>query len=84
MKELAIRIRKFLDTYAVKPTHLDGQFNGPDPSMLEHAADCLEQGIEPDRVWSEWGSGCYKPYSSTEGRKEHDEIIKELSKHLNK
>ena len=31
----------------------------------------------------EWSSGGYKPYSSKEGREEHDYLVKEIYKIIN-
>jgi hypothetical protein len=71
------KIRAFVDKFAVISPNTE-EFNGPDPHMLINAADLIEQGVKPDRVWSEWGSGCYKPYSSKEGRELHDSLLKEI------
>lgn len=85
--KLAERIYKFIDKYAaIKPDwnkeydDEDDKFTSPDAAMLKCFADCLIKGIIMDRCWSEWGNGGYKPYSSKEGRKEHDEIMEEVYK----
>ncbi len=83
MKELALRIRKFLKAYAsISPNYLEGSdseyYTGPDPYQLEYAAEMLEKGEIPTRCWSEWGSGCYKPYSSKEGHIEHNSITTDV------
>jgi hypothetical protein len=72
-KAIVKRIREFLKKYAALTP--DGEYNGPDSNMLEFAADQLEVNGPISRLWSDWGSGCYKPYSSKEGRLEHDEIV---------
>jgi len=82
--KLSTRIIEFLDKYASISPNWDKndedspKYTGPDPSLLLAAAELIEQGIKPDWVWSEWGSGCYKPYSSKEGQKEHNEILEAI------
>jgi len=85
MKELAVRIRKFLSEYAGINPNWDGEsqddkYTSPDAYELETCAELFEQGIVPKKCWSEWGSGGYKPYTSKEGREEHDKLIKEIYK----
>lgn len=91
MKDLASRIRKFIDEYAgISPNwdpedpEDDSKYTSPDASMLVMAADVLEKGEIPLRCWSEWGNGGYNPYSSKEGKAEHDIIMKELNALINK
>lgn len=74
--KLVERTEKFLATYG-KKTH-ENEWNGPDSALLDDACRLIKNGAPTKivRVWSEWGSGCYSPYKSEEGRKEHDEIIK--------
>lgn len=90
MKELSARILCFLDIYAgIRPDwneFTDGEdekFTSPDASQLKYCAEMLEKGLKPDQCWSEWGSGGYKPYSSKEGKKEHDYLVSEIYKIIN-
>jgi len=46
------------------------KFTSPDASMMKYCADMISKGLKPERCWSEWSSGGYKPYSSKEGREE--------------
>ena len=87
MQALAQRIYRFLAIYAAirgdydPECHDDDEkYASPDASMLRHAADLLMIGQVPGRCWSEWGSGGYRPYASTEGRLEHELLIAELNK----
>lgn len=85
--QLAADIHIFLGLYAHKPAHRaddpDGPYTGPDPSCMEAWANQITAGIIPDRApFSEWGSGCYRPIHSKEGRAEHDRIISEISAYL--
>ena len=78
-KELATRIRKFLETYARKDS--EGEWTCPDAYQLEMCADLLEQDQTISRIpWSEWGSGGYRPYTSREGQKEHEFLLEEIRK----
>lgn len=86
-RELALRIYDFLDKYAVIRPDFDPKFDdegekytSPDAHMLKCCADMLTEGLCPTRCWSDWGSGGYRPYTSSEGRKEHDELVKAVSK----
>lgn len=88
MKELAERIWCFVETYASISPNWDDEngedkFTGPDVYQLIQTANMLHREQKPLRCWSEWGSGCYTPYSSKEGRKEHDEIMIEVNKIIN-
>ena len=56
----------------------------PDASMLRACADVLAQGKKPSHFFSQWSSGGYKPYSSKEGREEHDEIVSKLYEMMKK
>ena len=86
--ELANRITDFINMYAgISPNYDpndsdndDDKYTCPDTYVLLHAAKYLNLGLIPVSCFSDWGSGGYKPYSSKEGRKEHDEIVKEISK----
>ena len=88
MKELSERIYKFIDKYAGIRPDWDGEsedekFTSPDASQMKYCADMLKQDKIPFRCFSEWGSGGYKPYSSKEGRDEHDKLVKEIYKLIN-
>lgn len=90
MKELAERILKFVDKYAgIKPDYEKGlidedeKYTSPDAFQMKYCADMLYKGVKPIQCWSEWGSGGYKPYSSREGREEHDLLVKEIYKIIN-
>lgn len=90
MKELADRIYKFLNQYAgIRPdwdAKLDNEndkFTSPDASQMKYCADMLKQGLKPQQCWSEWSGGGYKPYSSREGREEHDCLVSEICKIIN-
>jgi hypothetical protein len=80
-KELSIRIYKFLDLYAKKDQ--DGEWSSPDAYELEKCAILLKDGEKIKCFpWSEWGSGGYHPYTSLEGRMEHDFLMGEIQKIL--
>jgi hypothetical protein len=88
MKELAKRIYAFIDQYAgVSPNwdgeSDDGKFTSPDASQMKYCADMLSKELKPIQCWSEWGGGGYKPYSSKEGRAEHDYLVREIYKIIN-
>lgn len=84
--KLAGEIKEFLYKYAAVSPNYDEQFDepeerftGPDPSMMLAAAKILDKGGKPDfYVHSEWGSGCYKPYSDIAGREWHDALLSKL------
>ena len=85
MKELVERIEKFIEKYAAISPNWDGEsidekYTSPDAYQLLYCAELLNAGIKPTRCWSEWESGGYKPYSSKEGREEHDNIMNEINK----
>lgn len=81
------RIDNFINKYAaISPNYSKGEtdkFTGPDPYQFLMVANMLERGEKPKQCFSDWGSGCYKPYTSKEGREEHDAIIKEVYKIIN-
>lgn len=88
MKKLAERIYRFIKQYAGIRPDWDGEseddkFTSPDASQMKYCADMLSKELKPEQCWSEWGSGGYKPYSSKEGRQEHDELVKEIYKIIN-
>lgn len=83
--ELAGRIMVFLGKYAkIRPDwdaeydDEEDKFTSPDASMMKYCADTLYMGEKPLRCFSEWSSGGYVPYSSVEGREEHDALVKEI------
>lgn len=87
MKNLSSRIYKFLDKYAAISPNWDEEYDldeekytSPDASEIRTCADLLSQDIIPDKCYSDWESGGYKPYSSKEGREEHDLLISEIYK----
>ncbi len=88
MNELAKRIYVFLDTYAgVRPdwdgTDGDDKYTSPDAFQMKYAADSISKDMKPLQCWSEWSSGGYRPYSSREGRAEHDNLLKEIYQIIN-
>lgn len=84
MNELSERIIKFIDTYAaISPNEDADKYTCPDAYQLLDCADLLSRQIKPTRCFSEWGCGGYKPYSSEEGRKEHDYLVSEIYKIIN-
>lgn len=76
---LADRIDAFLEKYAsISPNfkdETDDKYTGPDPYSLIACANNLRSGHTLYESNSDWGSGCYKPYTSEEGKKEHDYIV---------
>ena len=90
MKKLVDRIYQFIDKYAgIRPDwdaqydDEDDKFTSPDASQMKYCADMISKGLNPQQCWSEWSSGGYKPYSSKEGREEHDYLVKEIYKIIN-
>ncbi len=88
MKELAVRIYKFIDQYAGISPNWDGEtedekFTSPDASQMKYCADMLIQELKPNQCFSEWGSGGYNPYQSKEGKMEHDELVRQIYKIIN-
>lgn len=84
-KQLANDIDKFIEKYAAISPNYDPEydneedrFTGPDPGQLSMASKLLKIGRKPDRVWSEWNSGCYKPYNDKTGKQLHDSLIKRI------
>jgi hypothetical protein len=83
-KELANRIIKFVETYAGVRPDWDGvtedeKYTSPDAYELINCANQLKSGFKPTSWWSSWGSGGYHPYTSKEGRKEHEDILSLIS-----
>ncbi len=90
MKKLSKRIYAFLDKYAgVRPDwnnqtdDEDDKYTSPDATIMRYCADMLRIGVKPTSCNSEWGGGGYRPYSSKEGRDEHDFLVKEIYKVIN-
>ncbi len=77
--KVAEDILKFLDKYAVISPNNPEEYTSPDAHQLLNAANCLKVGILPKRVWSEWGSGGYKPYNDKQGKEWHDKLLEEIS-----
>lgn len=88
INDLPQRIHIFLEKYAAlnpnKQDEDDNKYTSPDAHQLEACADLLKVGKVPSQCWSEWSSGGYKPYSSKEGRDEHDSLVKEVYSIINK
>lgn len=81
--QLIKEIREFLKTYAKKSADNPEEYNSPDAYLLEMAANELEINDSISRYpFSEWGSGGYGPYTSKEGQKIHDDLLKEISKFI--
>lgn len=85
--ELANRIDLFIDKYAgISPNYdpeyddLDEKYTSPDAYEMLRCSITLKDNKIPHYCHSQWSSGGYKPYTSIEGRLEHDDIMKELSK----
>jgi hypothetical protein len=75
--KLAERIKKFLDTYAKKDP--EGDWNSPDAYQLVLCIQSLKNlSYAILFPWSDWGSGGYQPYTSIDGKKEHDAILNEI------
>jgi hypothetical protein len=90
MSELSKDILAFVDKYAGISPNWDPEFDdedekytSPDASEMIKCAHMLKSGTIPDYCHSEWGSGGYKPYTSTEGRQEHDSLIQRIKERKN-
>jgi hypothetical protein len=89
-EELSVKIKNFLDEYAgvipdFDPEYDDecDKFTSPDAGILFAASEMLAKDlkIQPSFiVFSEWGSGGFKPYNSKAGRLLHDEIVEDCEK----
>ena len=87
---LSKKIYNFLDKYAGVKPDFDPiydedyeKYTSPDASQMKDCADVLSVGLKPEKCWSEWSSGGYKPYSSKEGQTEHDYLLKQIYKIIN-
>lgn len=85
-KELAERIFCFIKKYAgicpdwTEEDGEDGKYTSPDAYEMISCAELISQGKIPYKCFSEWGSGGYKPYTSKEGKIEHDYLLSEIYK----
>lgn len=82
-KELAVEIKRFLDTHAKHDASEPEAFNGPDPYQLETAMDYLNSDFPLSNLripFSEYGSGCYAPMFDKDAKKWHDSLIVEITK----
>lgn len=84
---LVDRIYLFIDKYAgIRPDYdpeyddEEDKFTSPDASILKYCADIINKGFKPENCWSSWGSGGYTPYTSKEGKTEHDYLVSEINK----
>jgi hypothetical protein len=87
--ELAKEIDDFLEKHSMTAANYDpdfdepgDRFNGPDSSMLFHAAECLRADVEFMRPFSDFESGCYTPISDKAVKAEHDSIVSRLYEYL--
>lgn len=87
MVELSQRIYKFIDKYACIRPDFDPKYDdenekytSPDASFMKYCADILKKGEKPTDIWSDYGSGGYRPMNSEKGRKEHDYLVAEINK----
>jgi len=84
MKELAERIYKFIEQYAIVSPDYDGtnkKYTNYDVLSMLACADSLMEGKKPKECFSSWScSGAYQPRFSKEGKKEHNEIVNEIIK----
>lgn len=46
-------------------------------------ANSLDMDIVPDKCFSDWRCGGYLPYTTENGKKEHDSIMSEIYKLIN-
>lgn len=82
-KELAEEIKEFMMAYGKRDANEPSEWNSPDGCMMECAALELEaRGYVSRLPFSDWGSGGYKPYSSKEGEKLHNDLKVKISKFL--
>ncbi len=76
-------ILDFLKAHAkLNPNH-PTEYNSPDANQLFIAAELLKAGKLPTRVWSDWSSGGYQPYTSDEARKWHDRLVSQVQDLIN-
>ena len=88
MKELSKRIYDFIEKYAIISPNWDGgstgKYTAPDVYQMIYAAEMLSEDILPTRCWSDWSGGGYKKINANEGRVEHDYLVSEIYKLINK
>ena len=85
-KTFAAKIRAFVYKYAMISPNWDNdetedgddKYTGPDPYELLRAAYQIEQGFKPEYPYSQWGSGCYHPYSDKKAQIEHEKLLIEI------
>jgi hypothetical protein len=80
--ELAADIRAFLEQHGKRSAMDSSEWNSPDGSEMEAAAQMLEQGLSY-MPFSDFSSGGYKPLygpGSTEAREWHDRIKSDIAK----
>ncbi len=83
--DLSNRIYDFVNKYAcISPNYDEAddesdKYTSPDAYEMLACANLLKNGIKPHKCWSEWGSGGYKPYTSKEGKAEHDKLLSEIN-----
>ncbi len=84
MMELAERIYRFIDKYAVISPDYNGhneKYTNYDVRSLLACADMLSKGEKPKVCASSWKCSCaYEPRWSKEGEAEHDEMMREIYK----
>lgn len=85
-RTLAAEIRTFIEKHAQVSPSFDPQFDdpedrftGPDSALLSAAADALEVDADYNYVHSDWGSGCYRPYTDTEAQAWHDDLVRRVN-----
>ena len=78
-KKLADEIDDFLAKHGRKDANAPGGWNGLDSAMLEIFANWLRnpRKLKP-KIFSDWVSGCYQPYSDKQARAWHDELIRKV------
>jgi hypothetical protein len=82
-KELASKIRKFLEEHGKRDVNTPTDWNSPDAYELEKSAFQLENDLPVTSPWSEFGSGGYAPYND-EVRLKHDYLIMGILHHVGK
>jgi hypothetical protein len=79
---LAAEILRFLGQHAKSAADFDPdpdepscRYNGPVPATLHAAAEALASGQDVPRVWSRWGSGCYRPLGDSAAEAWHNRLV---------
>jgi hypothetical protein len=86
-KALAREIREFIEKHAGIAANYDpkydspeDRFSSPDASMLEAAANLLDEGRDIEfYVDSEWGSGGYHPYNDESAKAWHNTLVEKAN-----